>query len=449
MDPKFGCKQCGKTYKWKPEFAGKKVKCKCGYVMTAPAAPAPAPAADEPDLDALYDLADAGQAAAAAAPAMIRCPACTGEMEPGTQVCPSCGFNLKTGKRAKAAAVASGAGGGSGRRASAGGGGGGGGASTAAIPAGGGGAAVATAPGSPLSAFQAYGAPRKGLQKDAENTGMMTEFVAPIVIIVVGLVCAVLHATMFAGVVVSIGDAMTRIGTQLVLSLVLMVIGGALCIQLGEIAFGSPGPAALKLAALALGPSSIANLMVAVPGVFQGMGAMIIAMSLAFGMYFIMCHYLFEWDMSEKWIVTFMALLICMLAVPVATQMIFGPGKSAVRNDDAFVKARQDMGRTKEAKAWLAESNGRLVGELARGLGVDMVNELYALGATDVQVQPEGPNAAEIHVKMPKDAKKRKSIVEYYNQFATQNKLAHCEDKGGKWMLLRYLPIADPPMDAF
>ena len=53
MDPKFGCKQCGKTYKWKPEFAGKKVKCKCGYVMTAPAKPAPEAAADEPDLDAL------------------------------------------------------------------------------------------------------------------------------------------------------------------------------------------------------------------------------------------------------------------------------------------------------------------------------------------------------------------------------------------------------------
>src|SRR5688500_9230606 len=149
---------------------------------------------------------------------------------------------------------------------------------------------------------------------------------------------------MFAGLVVSLGDAMMRIGTQLVLSLVLMVVAGALCIQLGEIAFGSPGPAALKIAALAIGPPAVANLIVAVPGVFQGMGAMIIAMSLAFGMYFTMCHYLFEWDMSEKWIVTFVALLICMLGVPMATAMMFGPGKSAVRNDDAFVAARQDMG---------------------------------------------------------------------------------------------------------
>jgi hypothetical protein len=46
---------------------------------------------------------------------------------------------------------------------------------------------------------------------------------------------------------------------------------------------------------------------------------------------------------------------------------------------------------------------------------------------------------------MPKDAKRRKAIVDYYNEFAKKNKLAGCEDKGGKWMLLRYLPIPDPP----
>src|SRR4051794_13791942 len=99
----FSCDQCGKEYKWKPEFAGRKVKCKCGFVMTAPAkaggangqsvapaarsaagspraAAAAAPAKrkvavpsddDGPNLDALYDLAADGQAAAAA-PAMIR-----------------------------------------------------------------------------------------------------------------------------------------------------------------------------------------------------------------------------------------------------------------------------------------------------------------------------------------------------------------------------------------
>ena len=369
---------------------------------------------------------------------MVRCPSCTGEMEPGTQVCPSCGFNLKTGKRAKAAAVAGGAGGGGGRRASA-----GGGTSVAAIPSGGG-AAVA-APNNPMAAFQAFGKPRVGLQKDAENTGVMTEFILPIIFIVVGVGLAIAQATHFTNYQLPLPAAMMQMGTRLVLSLVLMTVAGVLCIQWGEIAFGSPGPAALKIAALAIGPAAIAQIVSFLLNDHWGL----VGFFLAFGMYFVMCHYLFEWDMSEKWIVTGVTLVICMLAVPLATDMIFGKAKSAVRNDDAFIKARQDMGRTQEAKKWLGESNGRLIGELARGLGVDMVDTLYSMGAQDVQVQPDGPNAAEMHVKMPKDAKKRKAIVDYYNEFAKQNKLAPVEDKGGKWMLVRYLPIADPPMDGF
>src|SRR5256885_10013264 len=99
-EARFTCETCGKSYRWKPEFAGRKVKCKCGYVMTAPAAP---PGGDEPDLDALYDLADAGKEAAAAAPPSVRCPSCMSEMEPGTSVCAACGFHAKTGKPAKAA----------------------------------------------------------------------------------------------------------------------------------------------------------------------------------------------------------------------------------------------------------------------------------------------------------------------------------------------------------
>src|SRR5215212_3822194 len=96
---KFSCDGCGKTYKWKPEFAGKKVKCKCGFVMTAPSAPPEAPDEDGPDLDALYTLADEGKQAAkaGAVEAAIRCPSCKATLEPGSSVCPECGFNLKTG----------------------------------------------------------------------------------------------------------------------------------------------------------------------------------------------------------------------------------------------------------------------------------------------------------------------------------------------------------------
>src|SRR3954451_17034200 len=87
---KFTCESCGKSYKWKPEFAGRKVKCKCGFVMTAPAAPPAPPAEDEPDFDALYSLADEGKqgAKAGGVDAAIRCPSCKSALEPAASVCP-------------------------------------------------------------------------------------------------------------------------------------------------------------------------------------------------------------------------------------------------------------------------------------------------------------------------------------------------------------------------
>ena len=34
----FSCDTCGKSYRWKPEIAGRKAKCKCGAVMLCPSA---------------------------------------------------------------------------------------------------------------------------------------------------------------------------------------------------------------------------------------------------------------------------------------------------------------------------------------------------------------------------------------------------------------------------
>lgn len=51
---RFACQSCGKSYKWKPELADRKVKCSCGHVMRAPPEP---PAAVEVD-DDLIPLAD-------------------------------------------------------------------------------------------------------------------------------------------------------------------------------------------------------------------------------------------------------------------------------------------------------------------------------------------------------------------------------------------------------
>ena len=36
-NPKFSCAACGREFRWKPELAGKKAKCKCGAVVPVPA----------------------------------------------------------------------------------------------------------------------------------------------------------------------------------------------------------------------------------------------------------------------------------------------------------------------------------------------------------------------------------------------------------------------------
>ncbi|MGB7156785.1 MAG: hypothetical protein WBD40_01885, partial [Tepidisphaeraceae bacterium] len=101
---KFTCSGCGKSYKWKPELAGKKVKCKCGTVMSAPAAP-PVEEEREVDLDGLYELAAEEKKSAKRQqeePVGFRCPSCHSDIAIGAVLCTSCGFNLKTGSKASA-----------------------------------------------------------------------------------------------------------------------------------------------------------------------------------------------------------------------------------------------------------------------------------------------------------------------------------------------------------
>ncbi len=54
----LSCPSCGKQFAWKPQFAGRRVSCKCGTVFQAPAA-RPEPAGD------VYDLTDDPPAPAA------------------------------------------------------------------------------------------------------------------------------------------------------------------------------------------------------------------------------------------------------------------------------------------------------------------------------------------------------------------------------------------------
>src|SRR5204863_4986349 len=100
--PTVVCLSCTRSYKLKPELAGKKVKCKCGAVIDVPEA-APVAALSDSGGGDTYGLAadeDGGadlRTMAALASGQIdesqavRCPYCEQPIEPGSAVCVFCG----------------------------------------------------------------------------------------------------------------------------------------------------------------------------------------------------------------------------------------------------------------------------------------------------------------------------------------------------------------------
>src|SRR5258706_9838109 len=86
----FSCDSCGKTYRWKPELAGRRVKCKCGHAMSIPTAPVgPMPVTNESFEPPAAESAAAGH----------HCPSCKATLEDGAILCVKCGFNLKLNRR--------------------------------------------------------------------------------------------------------------------------------------------------------------------------------------------------------------------------------------------------------------------------------------------------------------------------------------------------------------
>jgi hypothetical protein len=175
---------------------------------------------------------------------------------------------------------------------------------------------------------------------------------------------------------------------------------------------------------------------------------------LAFGMFFILAHYLFEWDMSEKWIVTALATAVTMLAVPFLFAFIVhgghlpGGASAATNNEDAEIDYLIELRGEKPLNKWMDESKGRIFGQFARADCEQLRDDLYAAGPKngeiEVGVEPKDPKAAEIYVRMPSDAKKRKAIIDAVNKWNSTHQRGPETDNGGKWLILHFLPFARP-----
>ena len=115
---RFTCPGCRKKYRWKPDLAGRKVRCAgCEAKLRVPAQgggeaellePPPPPLAAEPADAGMYDLdlsdstahkVDPNRGGKAPGPANDgKCPNCNSPVKPGAVLCLNCGFHFAEGK---------------------------------------------------------------------------------------------------------------------------------------------------------------------------------------------------------------------------------------------------------------------------------------------------------------------------------------------------------------
>lgn len=293
-EPKFNCASCGKEYRWKPELAGKKAKCKCGSVIAVPAKP---PAAPRPkpgeveDLDGLYALAQEEKKATSRAAVDenaggYRCPSCSSSMPAGAVICPNCQLDMRTGVRMPAMA-------------------GGGAAGGVAAAAG------AYANTTRAARVLAYGGGGAGAASHAERAsrdvafegGKFRSLYLPIGLIVLGVLfyfgqVAFSNNRLAAGVM--IGMVFGRVVMDSVLIFVAMMIA----VKGFDMGFGAFGPAVLKILAVAMGPGALGEMIEKMVG--GGIGGILIGAFVTIVLYWTLIKVLFNLDLGETFLFIFL-----------------------------------------------------------------------------------------------------------------------------------------------
>ncbi|MCC6421894.1 MAG: hypothetical protein IT447_00265 [Phycisphaerales bacterium] len=248
--PQFQCVGCNKTYRWKPELAGKKAKCKCGQVMEVPAEP-PMP----PEEEGLYDLVD--------------------EPQPRPQVQGSVMAPSPASNQPSPVAPA---------------------ATMSATPASG-------RIGSPVLPYASVARPRP-VDEDSVGEERGKHFYLPIALIVVGTALALFVNMRFYEI--SLAGATLVVGIKLLIDLVLIFLGCLIAIKLMDISLGSPGEALLKICAIAIAPGALGGLI----ELWVGPAAGMLVGFLMLGIYFILFKVFFDLDGSEMMILTVIIWLI-------------------------------------------------------------------------------------------------------------------------------------------
>jgi hypothetical protein len=409
----FSCSACGKNYKWKQELAGRKVKCKCGQVVQIPTSDPAAKAAPQEDssLAALEEMAAAKHVEI-----------------PRQDVAPQQEDDLydiaepeKPRKAARAAvAVASG------------------------------GAAVAV-PAAPLLGYSR--APVAAETQDDNDPNAIKELYFPIGVFAAGLALSLLQATKLSIITFPFQTAMALVGIRLVFDMIL-ICGGCLAVMGWlEISFGSPGPALLKIAGIALIAAPVASIVSYLIHDPFGIIGIVVAMAVIW----ILFMKMFDMDIADVRVLTAIVGLVRLWAgYAILALIINGIGISfagmggshlsdAELNADRMISDKLDMGRMPDAKPWLMETTGHCFGRTPNAISMKLADGLLTAGCKLVKVDHDGPFATELVAELPTNDERRKEAFAAANAYCAETGDTAPVDKGQTYLDMDFSMFYAPP----
>jgi len=296
------CPACGKRYR-SAEWVGRDLPCNCGHVIRVPQAE-PCLATDILGPDAAdatdtYELAwdnDATSAPAAHGPPSQHCPVCNVAMTAGTIICLNCGYNVAQQQKMRTQLQAP----------------------TAAPP-----------PVQDASHWQtlarSHGATVRTEPLTVDGApGRFADWYLPLILIGAGVVFTLLNARMLGGPsIFTVYYLVYSIGLQLFVMVPLLLALLVLLAKLLDVNFGTLPTALLKLAAIAIGPLSIAQLISIWISQFTfGIGGL-----LFYGLSHFVCCAIFVGSMFDldyfETVVTAMAIIILRFLVVSGLLMLF------------------------------------------------------------------------------------------------------------------------------
>jgi len=418
---KLVCGACGKSFLYKPEYAGKAFKCKCGSIIRAPAAQ-PAAAGSQarpmhpkaPVHAPVRPVSARPKPTASANPAPA--PAIAQDADPfAALVAQAEEYEVsnpppvRASARVAVAKVTS----------------------TAAVA-------------KPTSPMLAYASQRRAPTQDVEEARVKNIFV-PLALLVAGIIAYVIDASLHG--LNNPVFIMVFVAFHVIVNLVLVFVALMIGVKLLNLGLGEVGPALLKIAAVALLPGAIGSIIAFKLFGYVSWGVTVL-------MYWGLMAYLFELDMQEMWIITaiiwviqtwvgfiLIGIMLSMIGAGGPGPLGAGPGPSptsgsrltggppiafplGVASGSRADQSAAAMVRNgiPDAREFLSPSNPKNQSVRPKEQVLAMVNDLYTAGATHVwiaatETADDVTNASALLLEMPRKIDARKAVLKVVDEF--------------------------------